>query len=108
MPSSENVNISLFAADVRPVGPDEPEEAQISGVEEDSSGSLCQTIVNAGIAVSAEKVAAFLDHNRMLNTRRCKVHITMGLTSCPRKIKHAILDTGASPNLVEKDATDEF
>lgn len=62
----------------------------------------------AGIAAATEKAAALSDLNRMMKTRSEKVQITMGLPYCPRKINHAILDTGAVPNLIRMGAIDEF
>lgn len=63
-------------------------------------------MVKAGIAAKKERAANLLDIIRMPRAQNYKVQATLGLPNCPRKVAHAILDTGAGPKLTRLELMD--
>lgn len=103
--SIENVKMLVFSADVRrSAGPDHRKEAQLSRVKEHFAELLCQLMLRARIAESAEKAVSLLDINCIPNTRSYKVQITLGFSNCFWKVDHAILDAGGRPYVILMDA----
>lgn len=97
----------LFPADTKGLTrSDEQEESQLYEVNEDDTEPLRQVLEKAGITANVKKAVALLDLCRLLKTQTYKAQITIDLSYCPWNVVHAILDTGAGPNLLRMDAMD--
>lgn len=74
--------------------------------EEDAVYPLCQVVMKVGIAGNKERTIKVLDGNHMMEAENYKVQMTLGLLNCTWKVAHAIMDTGAGPNLIKLEPMD--